>query len=107
MWQPSPYPERVTPNVAGFYLVVATVRWSASVDGVRQVRVLLNGLSNIAEASTYAMNTTHNSSATAIVYCDGVGDYLAAQAWHNASTSQELANSVAPSSSFSVMWLGA
>ena len=54
MWKPSPSPERVTPNVAGFDLVVATVRWSASVDGVRQVRVLLNGVSNIAEVSTYA-----------------------------------------------------
>lgn len=109
VWQPSPHPERATPARAGFYLVTGHVRWSPFPDGGRSrvVRVMLNGQTNLAQDTRNALNATHNTTASCVVFLNGVGDYVTVQAWHNSDTAQQLANNVAPTSSLSLIWLGA
>lgn len=107
VWAASPYPDRIAPSVAGYYLVQTRVTWPASTDGNRACRLLLNGTTTVAQDTRAAISNTHNTSTQHVVYCNGAGDYLAVQAWHNAATAQTLANAAAPVTNCSVIWLGA
>lgn len=83
---PTVNPERVTPNVAGLYRVIATSQTAANVTGNRRVLIMKNG-SAYAESTFASVNTLSTNSATAVMTMNGTTDYITAQTDQNSGSS--------------------
>lgn len=104
MWAVSPYPERIAPPIPGFWMVNVRIQWPPGT-GVRAVRLQTNGVDLINQDTRSALANTSNSSLTAVVEMDGVGDYFNFHVWQSSGGSVSM-----PSSSkhaLDVVYLGA
>jgi len=85
---------RFTPNVAGYYFVIAHLGF-AYIDGGYScgAKVSKNGISNntntdigiywSSKADAVSNNFSNHSEATMIIYCNGVNDYISCFGYHN------------------------
>lgn len=107
MWSSGSYPERVSPPVAGVWLVTALFRWEATTDtGTRTVRLEKNGSTLLAQVRESNLNNaTQYVSATAVVRLNGSGDYINCSVWQNSGSTQTLASSV--DRALTLTWMGA
>ncbi len=80
MWAVTPYPERITPPLAGFWMVNVRVQWPPGT-GTRAVRLQKNGVTLINQDTRSALANTSNTSFSAVVEMDGLGDYFNFHVW--------------------------
>lgn len=79
---------RITPTIAGLYLVVGAVSFAVNGTGTREVRIYKNGLSGDAVAATgrgVTVNGTNNVSwiCTAVWPANGTSDYFSLAGWQD------------------------
>ena len=108
MWAASPNPTRITPTVAGLYLVVyrAIFAADAGATGIRAARVRLNGSTVVGSTKAAAIDQGHPVNIVTVCYCNGSTDYLTFGAWQNTGGDLDLTMIGDEVSAASVIWLG-
>ncbi len=99
---------RITPDVAGVYLVTANVEFAANATGDRAIRIGVNGVgtSNMrAQTTTPAPTVNALLSTTAVVLLNGTTDYIEIGAWQSSGGSLNTGTSLG--CWCSVTWIGA
>lgn len=99
-------PTRYTPQVAGWYLVVANLGIAPNGTGFRMCHVLKNGSTTASETSLSAATAGFNSvmGVTALVNCNGTTDYFEVQG--DQSSGAPL-NTITGLTNMTVLWVHA
>lgn len=84
---------RITFTTAGKYRVVANISWNnTDADGVRQVRIVLNGSTNIAWMTNLPIATGNNFlQQVTTIYDFAATDYVELEVWQSSGSSQNMA----------------
>jgi hypothetical protein len=90
--------ERITPNVAGLYRVIATSQTATNASGSRRIVINKNG-SPVSESTFTAAATLGTNSTAAVVNMNGSSDYI------TASTDQSSGSSLVASGQLSVEFI--
>lgn len=100
---------RLTAPVAGRYLIVASVRWTANTTGRRTIAIEVNGTSQIARSNISAYWTGGGDlapeQAAQTIYKLNAGDYVEVWAYQDSAVNLDLLNNVDNGIQFSMEWL--
>jgi hypothetical protein len=104
MWNREPYPVRISPSLAGFWMVAVRVQWPAG-SGTRSVRLQRNGVDLASQDTRPALANTSNTSLSAVVEMDGLGDYFNFHVWQDSAGSVSIGSGL--NHSLDVIYQGA
>lgn len=108
MWSVSGYPERISPQTPGLYLVQLSVAFEDDTDsGTRKCAIVKNGTTTtqVDTRGNISGNTMYTS-CSHVIRLNGTTDYLNTLCYQNSGGALGLKNT-APVTNLSVVWLGA
>ena len=100
--------DRITPNLPGIYRVEVNAGFAANPTGMRGLRILKNGSTDISDVQRSASpaGTASLMYVATTINMNGSTDYLTAQVWQSSTAPLALTTS-ASSTTFIVTWIGA
>jgi hypothetical protein len=90
----------------GYFLIVATIRYTQNSNGYRGMNILRNGSSFVQIRTNNAFGDNASVTNSIIVYAVP-GDYYSLTAFQNSGSTLELSGSTSPSQNFGITYLGA
>ena len=82
-WAVAPNPTYLTCQLDGIYVIVGQLRWAANVNGVREVSILLNGTTQIANVSHINLSADYIYANVTTTYKLTVGNFVELSAYQN------------------------
>lgn len=106
-WSSGANPDRLTPQVAGYYVVTFKTWWAGtSATGIRAARILLNGTTTMHSDKRAGMGYTMPCYTHGLVHLNGTTDYLTCQAYQDSGGSMDLIITPGEETAVSLAWLG-
>jgi hypothetical protein len=107
-WSASTNPDRITPQLAGYWLVTFKTWFAGAAGGLRAGRVVLNGTTTLHSDKREASSAPHTlpSYTHGLVHLNGTTDYLTCQAYQDTGSALDLTITPGEATSVSLAWLG-
>lgn len=105
-WTSGSNPDRLKPQVAGYYLVTFKTWWTAAASGYYAAKVMLNGATNLHTDKRAAGGLTTPCWVHGLVHLNGTTDYLTCHAYQTSGSALDLTITPGEETSVSLAWVG-